>query len=180
MSRSSHPDMATGTNKWLWYGREKAKKTKQTRWERWDLNVTEDPCIQLWTWKPEASISGLRFRVCLRCHHRLSTDGFIYLTWQATSKAGCRVKVRERQDRSIKEAESQLLEFIALQYSAEDKGPTLRSTSTWCFRGQNKMKLGIKERSIVLCHFINCTGRMPNTYSIIVFYLDCLPSGKLL
>lgn len=78
---------------------EKKQKKKQTRW---DLNVTEDPCIQLWTWKPEASISGLRFWVCLRCHHRLSTDGFIYLTWQATSKAGCRVKVRERQDRSTK------------------------------------------------------------------------------
>lgn len=43
-----------------------------------------------------------------------------------------------------KEVESQLVEFIALQYSAEDKGPKLRSTSTWSFWGQTKMKLGIK------------------------------------
>lgn len=175
----AHPDMAADTIKWLWYERE-----GKTPWERSDLNVTEDPCIQLWTWKPE-SISGTRFRVCLRCHHRLPTDGFIYLTCQATSKAGCRVKVRERQTEAQRGVVTTgwvhctsiqrmliLILVLYLQVPSLPSGKGQKLRSTWCFWGQTKSS----------CYFINYTGswrNAKNNYYYYFFYLNCYLSNLL-
>lgn len=78
-----------------------------------------------------------------------------------------------------KEVESQLVEFIALQYSAEDKGPKLRSTSTWSFWGQTKMKLGIKGKHHPLPFYKLHWQNAKNIYYIkLLFYLDCNLCGS--